>query len=201
MATHSSVLACKIPWTKEPGGLPSMGLHRVGHNWSDLAAAAAVKAMVFPVVMIMYGCESWTIENAERRRIDAFELWSNREESWESLGLQGDPTSQSTGKSILKRPWCWKRLKAGGEGDDRGWDGCMASLTQCTWIWVNSMSWWWTGRPGLLQSMGLQRVRYNWATELSWINSQMMPVLPDDGLQLARSGFSTQFYAIHHNIS
>ena len=201
MATHSSVLACKIPWTKEPGGLPSMGLHRVGHNWSDLAAAAAVKAMVFPVVMIMYGCESWTIENAERRRIDAFELWSNREESWESLGLQGDPTSQSTGKSILKRPWCWKRLKAGGEGDDRGWDGCMASLTQCTWIWVNSMSWWWTGRPGLLQSMGLQRVRYNWATELSWINSQMMPVLPDDGLQLAWSGFSTQFYAIHHNIS
>ena len=201
MATHSSVLACKIPWTKEPGGLPSMGLHRVGHNWSDLAAVAAVKAMVFPVVMIMYGCESWTIENTERRRIDAFELWSNREESWESLGLQGDQTSQSTGKSILKRPWCWKRLKAGGEGDDRGWDGCMASLTQCTWIWVNSMSWWWTGRPGLLQSMGLQRVRYNWATELSWINSQMMPVLPDDGLQLAWSGSSIQFYAIHHNIS
>ena len=54
----------------------------------------------------------------------------------------------------LKGPWCWERLKAGGEGDDRGWDGCMASPTQCTWVWVNSGSWWWTGRPGMLQFMG-----------------------------------------------
>ena len=57
----------------------------------------------------------------------------------------------------LKRPWCWKRLKAGGEGDDRGWGGWMASPTQWTWVWVNSGSWWWTGSPGMLQSMGLQR--------------------------------------------
>ena len=56
----------------------------------------------------------------------------------------------------LKRPWCWERLKAGGEGDNRGWDGWMASLTQWTWFWVNSGSWWWTGRPGVLQSMGSQ---------------------------------------------
>ena len=55
----------------------------------------------------------------------------------------------------LKRPWCWERLKAG-EGDDRGWDGWMASLTQWTWVWVNSESWWWTGKPGVLQSMGSQ---------------------------------------------
>ena len=67
-----------------------------------------------------------------------------------------------------KRPWCWERLKAGGKGDDRGWDGWMASPTQWTWVWVNSRSWWWTGRPGMLQSMGLQRVRHNWATELNW---------------------------------
>ena len=67
-----------------------------------------------------------------------------------------------------KRPWCWERLKAGGEGDDRGWDGCMASLTQWIWIWVNSGRWWWTGRPGVLQSMGLQRVRHDWATEWKW---------------------------------
>ena len=67
-----------------------------------------------------------------------------------------------------KRPWCWERLKARGEGDDRGWDGWMASPTQCTWIWVNSGSWWWTGRPGMLQSMGSQRVGHNWATELKW---------------------------------
>ena len=67
-----------------------------------------------------------------------------------------------------KRPWFWERLKAGGEGDDRGWDGWMASPTQRTWIWVNSSSWWWTGRPGGLQSMGSQRVRHDWATELNW---------------------------------
>ena len=68
----------------------------------------------------------------------------------------------------LKRPWCWERLKAGGERDDRGWDGWMASLTQWTWAWVNSQSWWWTGRPGVLQSMGSQRVGYDWTTELNW---------------------------------
>ena len=66
----------------------------------------------------------------------------------------------------LKRPWCWERLKAGGEGDDRGWDGWMVSLTQWTWVWVNSRNWWWTGRPGMLQSMGSQRVRHDRATEL-----------------------------------
>ena len=71
----------------------------------------------------------------------------------------------------LKRPWCWERLKAGGEGDNRGWDGWMVSLTQWTWTWVNSGSWWWTGRPSVLRSMGLQRVGHNWVTELNWIES------------------------------
>ena len=68
-----------------------------------------------------------------------------------------------------KRLWSWEGLGAGGEGDDRGWDGWMASSTQRTWVWVNSRSWWWTGRPGVLQSKGSQRVRHNWATELNWI--------------------------------
>ena len=62
----------------------------------------------------------------------------------------------------------WERLRAGGEGGDRGWDGWMASPTQCTWVWVNSGSWWWTGRPDVLQFIGSQRVGHNWATELSW---------------------------------
>ena len=66
----------------------------------------------------------------------------------------------------LKRPWCWERLKAGREGDDRGWDGWMALLTQWAWVWINSRSWWWTGRPGVLQFMGSQRVRHDWAAEL-----------------------------------
>ena len=72
----------------------------------------------------------------------------------------------------LERPWCWERLRAGGEGEDRGWDGWMASPTQWTGVWVDSGSWWWTGRPGVLQSMGSQRVRHDWATELNW-NKQL----------------------------
>ena len=67
----------------------------------------------------------------------------------------------------LKRPWCWERLKAGEEGDDRGWDSWMASPTQWTWVWASSRSWWQTGRPGVLQSMGLQRVGHDWVTELN----------------------------------
>ena len=67
-----------------------------------------------------------------------------------------------------KRPWCWERLRAGGEGDNRGWNGWMASSTRWTWIWVHSGSWWWTGRPGMLWFMGSQRVRQDWAIELNW---------------------------------
>ena len=73
-----------------------------------------------------------------------------------------------------KRPWGWERLKAGGGGGDRGWDGRMASLTQWTWVWANSRRYWRTGRPGMLQSMGLQRVRHNWVIEqqtVTWANS------------------------------
>ena len=74
-----------------------------------------------------------------------------------------------------KRRWCWERLKAGGEGDDRGWDGWMASPTRCTWVWANSKSWWWTGKAGVLQSMGLQRVRHGWVTELNWTETLVIP--------------------------
>ena len=116
------------------------------------------------------------------------------EDSWESLGLQGEPTSPFWRRSALgflwkewcwswnsstlatsceqlthsKRLWCWEGLGARGEGDDRGWDGWMASLTRWTWVWVNSRSWWWTGRSGVLRSMGSQRVGHNWATDLIW---------------------------------
>ena len=118
------------------------------------------------------------------------------EDSWESLELQGDPNSPSWRKSVLnihwkewcwswnsntwatwceelshlKRPWCWERLKAGGEADDRGWDGWMASPTRWTWVWASSGSWWRTGRPGVLQSMGSQRVRHHRMTKLTdWL--------------------------------
>ena len=95
----------------------------------------------------------------------------------------------------LKRPWCWERLKAGGEGDDRGWDGWMVPPTQWTWVWVNSGSWWWTGRPGMLQSMGLQRVWHYWV-ELNWrwqptqesdfIGAQIHPGMKGKGVKVQR---------------
>ena len=149
-----------------------------------------VMAMVFPVVM--YGCESWTAKKAEHRRIDAFELWCWRRlltVSWTAMG-----SNQSVLKEIrpeyslealmlklklqyfghlmqraysFESPWCWERLRAGGEGDNRGWDGWMASPTQWTWVWVNSGSWWWTGRPGVLRFMALQRVGHDWVTKLT----------------------------------
>ena len=150
-----------------------------------------VKVIAFPVVI--YGCESWTIKKAEHRRIDALELWcwrrllrvlcttrrSNESPFYRSvLGVHWKDWCWSWNSSILatwckqlthlKRSWCWERLKAGGEGDYRGWEGWMASPTQWIWVWVNSRSWWWTGRPGVLQSMGSQRVRHDWMTELNW---------------------------------
>ena len=69
--------------------------------------------------------------------------------------------------TLWKRPWCWEGLRAG-EGDDRGWDGWMASPTRWAWVWANSGSWWWTGRPGVLRFMESQRVGHDWATELNW---------------------------------
>ena len=76
-----------------------------------------------------------------------------------------------------KRPWCWERLKAGGEGDDRGQDSWMASLTQWTQIWASSRRWWKTGKPGMLQSMGSQRIRHDWASEQQYMNRSMCPTL------------------------
>ena len=149
-----------------------------------------VKAIVFPVVM--YGCESWTIKKAEHWRIDAFELWCWRRllrlpwterRSNHSILKEISPGCSLEGMMLKlklqyfgylmrrvthwKRLWCWEGLGAGGEGDDRGWDGWMASPTQWTWVWVNSRSWWWTGRPGMLWLMGSQRVRHYWVTELN----------------------------------
>ena len=153
-----------------------------------------VKAMVFPVVM--YGCMIWTIKKAEHKRIDAFELWCWRwllRVPWTArifnqsilkksvLGVHWKDWCWSWNSNPLatcckelthwERPWCWERLMAGGEGDDRGWDGWMASQTQWTCVWVNPRSWWWTGRPGMLRFMVSQRVGQDWATELNWTDT------------------------------
>ena len=154
-----------------------------------------VKVMVFPVVR--YGCESWTIKKAGCRRIDAFELgcwrrllrvpWTARRSNQFilkeiSLNIHWKDWCWSWNSNTLatwceevthwKRPWCWEGLKAGGKGDERGWDGWMASPTQWTQVWVDSGSWWWTGRPGMLQFIGSQnRTRLSDWTELNWMES------------------------------
>ena len=151
-----------------------------------------VKAVVFPVVM--YRCESWTIKKAECWRIDAFQLWCWRLESpldckeIQPVHPKGNQSWIFIGKTDAEAetPILWppdvknwligedpddedlERLKAGGDGDNRGWDGWMASQTQWTWVWVSSGSWWWTGRPGMLQSTRSQRVGPDWVTELNW---------------------------------
>ena len=149
-----------------------------------------VKTMVFPVVM--YGCESWTVMKAECWKLDAFELWCLRR------CLRVPFTARRSNQSILKiSPGCsleglmlklklqyfghlmWRVNSSektlmlgkieGSRSDNRGWDGWMASPTRWAWVWVNYGSLWWTGRPGVLQSMGLQRVGHNWVTELMLI--------------------------------
>ena len=90
-------------------------------------------------------------------------------QSWVFIGCWNSNTLATSCKELThwKRPWFWEGLGAGGEGDDRGWDGWMASLTQWIWVWVNFGSWWWTGRPDMLRFMGLQRVGHIWATEMN----------------------------------
>ena len=139
----------------------------------------------------MYEYESWTIKKDEHWRIDAFELWCwrrlllspldckeihpvhpKRNQSWIFIGRidaeAETPTLTTWCKELIlwKRAWYWERLKAGGEGDDRmRW--LEVSPTQWTWVWGGCGSWWWTGKPGILKSMGSQRVRHNWATKLN----------------------------------
>ena len=162
--------------------------------------------MVFPVVM--YGCESWTVKKAEHRRIDAFELWCWRRllkvpwtarRSNQSILKEISPGCSLVGTMLklklqysghlirrvdsLKKTLMLGGIGAGGKGDDRGWDGWMASLTQWTWVWVNSGSWWWTGRPGVLQFMGSQRVEHDWPTELNWTDWSVSHSVLSDSLQ------------------
>ena len=157
-----------------------------------------VKVMVSPVVI--YGCESWTIKKADLWRIDAFELWcwrrllrvpwparrSNQSilkeispEYWKDLYWSWNSNTLATWCKELthwKRSWCLERLKVGREGDDRGWDGWMASPTQRTWVWVSSGRWWRTGKPDVLQSMGSYEL--DTVTELNYSELNLSLYLP-----------------------
>ena len=115
---------------------------------------------------------SWVLLNHLSRTLFLVFMWFSRQErkkwSWNSSTL----ATWCKELTRWRRPWCWERLRAGGEEDDRGWDGWMASPIQWTWVWVSSGSWWWTGRPGVLWFMGSQRVGHDWATELNWSHTQ-----------------------------
>ena len=139
----------------------------------------------------------WELDHSESWAPKNWCCWTAvLEKNGHSLGLQGDPTIPTSKRSVLgvhwkdwcwsrnsntlttwceklshsKRPWCWERLRAGGDGNDRRWNGWIASLTQWIWVWVDSGIWWWTGRPGVLRLMGSQRVGRDWTTELNWWN-------------------------------
>ena len=186
---HFYILLCLLLRRKAMNNLDSILKSR---GIILLTKVHLVKGMVFLVVM--YGCESWTIKKTEHRRIDAFELWC-----WRRL-LIVPWTAKRSNQSILEKisleysleglmlklklqffgylmwrtdslentPMLWK-IEGKRAGDDRGWDGWMASLTRWTWVWVSSKSWWWTGRPGVLQDMGSERLRHNWKTELNYL--------------------------------
>ena len=149
----------------------------------------------------MYGCESWTIKKAQSRRIDAFELWCWRRllrVPWtarrchQSILMEISPGCFLEGLMLklkfqyfghlmrrddsFEKTLILERLKEGGEGGNRGWDGWTASATQWTWIWEDSGSWWWTWKPGVLWFMGSQRVGHDWATELNW-SENYIPVI------------------------
>ena len=147
--------------------------------------------MVFPAVMC--GCKHWTVKKAEHQRIDALLLLCWRRLLW--VPWTASKSNQSILKeissdyslegmalklkhqyfghlmqrtdSLKKSMMLGKKLKAGGAGDDRGWDGWMASLNWWTWVWANFGNWWWTGKPGVILSMGSQRAGHNWVSELN----------------------------------
>ena len=153
----------------------------------QLTKVHIVKAVVFPVVM--YRCESWTIKKAEHWRTDAFELWYWRRvlspleskkiksvhpkgnQHWIFIGRTGAEAEApivwavNAKSQLIGRPWCWQRLRATGEGGNRGWDGWMASLTPRTWIWANSRKQWSTGKTDVLQFMRSQRVGHDLAIQ------------------------------------
>ena len=176
-----------------------------------------VRAVSFPVVM--HGCESWTIKKAEHQRIDAFELWCWRRllrvpwtarRSNQSILKEISPEYSLEGQMLklklqyfghlmqrtdsLEKTLMLGKIEGWGEGADRGWDGWMVSPTLWIWVWVSSGSWWWTGKPGMLQSMESQRVRHHQVTEMTKL-SHGFKAFSEDRIKKFSSG------KIHHELT
>ena len=166
-------------------------------TWNVVSSKGKQRSVYSRLWFFQWSCRDVRVglyKKAEHRRIDAFELWcwrrllrvpwtarrSNQSilkeigpgcslvEDWCWSWNSNTLATSCEELTHWKRPWCWERLRAGGEGDNRWWDGWMASPTQWTWVWVDSGNWWWTGRPGVLRSTGSQRVGHDWAIELNW---------------------------------
>ena len=195
MATCSSILSWKISWTEEPGRLQSMWLQRVGHDWSDLAhKQTTVKNLLFVLCFLGGGGGSggwqrrknniysryslfFLVLEVRKRLSSLIYLFKNL--LYSVLGVHWKDWCWSWNSSTLaiwckelthlKRPWCRERLRAGGEGNDRGWDGWMVSPTQWTWVWVNSGSWWWTAGLVCCDSWGCKEL--NTTEQLNWTES------------------------------
>ena len=174
------------PW-KESYDQPRQHIEKQRHYFVNKGPSS--QGCGFPVVM--YGCESWTIKKAEHRRIDAFELWYWRKllrvpwtvrKSFRMVHPKGNQSWVFVGRTDVEaktpilwppdaKSWLiWKDPDGGkdwGQEENGMTDGWIASQTQWTWIWVDSGSWWWTRRPGMLRFMGLQKVGHDWATELN----------------------------------
>ena len=121
------------------------------NHWRDSSHCSPITSHLFLWIHVTKGDQSWVFIGRTDAEAKIPILWPPHVKSW-LIGKNPDAEG----------------LGARGEGDDRGWDGWMASLTQWTWVWVNSRSWWWTGRPGMLRFSGSQRVKHDWGTELNW---------------------------------
>ena len=153
--------------------------------------------MVFPVVM--YGCESWTMNKAEHQRIDAFELWCWRRllripwtARWSNYSIPKEISPEYSLEGLMlklklqyfghlmrridsfEKILMLQKIEGRRRRGRQRWDDWMTSPNQWTWAWVNSWSWWWTGRPGMVQSNGLQRVGHDWVTELNWADTKSL---------------------------
>ena len=122
------------------------------------------------------GDQPWDFFGRNDAKAESPVLWPPHAKSW-----------------LIGKDWCWEGLGAGGEGDDRGWDGWMASLTRWTWVWVNYGSLWWTGRPGVLRFMGSQRAGHDWVTELNWTEPSSSGVPGDSDVKESACNAGTWF--------
>ena len=184
---HPAISLSVVPFSSCPQSFPASGSFLMSQLFASGGQSTGVSASASVLPMNTHNCSplGWTcwisLQSKGFSRVFSNITVQKHQFSGAQFIVQLSHPYMTTGKTIaltrwtlsrvltyFKRPLCWERLKVGREGDNREWDGWMASPTQWTWVWVNSGHWWWTGRPGVLQSTGSQRVRHDWETELKW---------------------------------